>query len=306
MQMTQHLLMQGERIVIFPEGETYGLNETLLPFQPGVAQMGFRALEEMGRQAGTKGCDAPLRIVPVAVRYRFTRPMDDAIDASLRRLEAHLGLKADGLPPYDRLAQVAGAVVGALEREHHVKPAEGATIDQRITVLRDQLLERIAVALQADLPRSARFPDRLRALYNVYYDLTYGEGEEAGSEYQRELRRQKASAARPLYPEWDRLHNFIAIRGDYVLQRPTPERYLEVLGRLETEVLGRSRIPGPRRACVRVGEPIDLREHLAAYQQNRRETVAAVTREIEKRVAGMLAEMADGASPPSTTGLHGS
>src|SRR5207248_1847459 len=86
-----------------------------------------------------------------------------------------------------------------------------------------------------------------------------------------------------------RLHNFIAIRGDYVRESPTQERFLEVLGRLETEVLGRNHVRGPRRAQVRIGEPLDLRTALAAYQQNRRETVAALTQEVEARVSAMLA-----------------
>jgi hypothetical protein len=290
MQMTQQLLIRGDRIVIFPEGETYGLNDTLLPFQSGVAQIAFRALEELRNEQ----VDVPICIVPVAVRYTYIRKMDDTIDASLGRLEARLKLQSGGGAAYDRLAQIAQAVVSSLEREHHVRPAEGASIEERITVLRDQLLERIAVALHADSRREARFPDRLRAVYNVYHDLTYEDRDELPSEYQRGLRRQSAVAARPLYAEWNRLHNFIAIRGDYVLQGPTQERFLEVLGRLETEVLGRNRIRGPRRAQVRVGEPLDLRRHLAEYERNRRETVATLTREMESRVAAMLSQTGAG------------
>src|SRR6185295_7236020 len=88
MQMTQKLLAQGERILIFPEGQTYGLNDILIPFQQGVVQMGFWAVEEMEKQ----GIDRPVLIAPLAIKYVYTRPMEGQIRASLERLERSLGI----------------------------------------------------------------------------------------------------------------------------------------------------------------------------------------------------------------------
>ena len=45
---TRHLLAQKrKKVVIFPEGLTYGQNDTLMPFHEGVVQFGFWALEDM-------------------------------------------------------------------------------------------------------------------------------------------------------------------------------------------------------------------------------------------------------------------
>jgi hypothetical protein len=286
MQMTQQLLVEGNRLVIFPEGQTYGLNDTLLPFQQGVVQMAFWALEEMQK----RGIDAPLCLVPLAIKYVFRQSMDAEIEGSLARLEGRLGLGQDGLSSYERLRRIATAVVATLERENRLLPAASETLDDRILRLRDVLIGRIATALQVELPRGSPFPDLVRALANAYDDAVYGTSPAEESQYERGLHVQEVEAIRTFYPVWARLKNFIAVRDGYVQELPTPERYADVLGCLEIEVLGRRRIRGRRVAKVKTGDPIDLRDHAAAYRQNKRETVACLTRRLEIGVAGLLAE----------------
>src|SRR5262245_6201606 len=57
------LVEQDRQLVIFPEGEIYGHNDMLLPFQSGVAQLGFMAVERLEKA----GKDPRLPVVPVAV-----------------------------------------------------------------------------------------------------------------------------------------------------------------------------------------------------------------------------------------------
>ena len=45
------------------------------------------------------------------------------------------------------------------------------------------------------------------------------------------------------------------------LKTHSPERYLEVIFRLEKEVFGTGKMRGPRVASIRVGEPKNLLEH---------------------------------------------
>jgi hypothetical protein len=293
MQATQQLLLDGKQVVVFAEGETYGLNDTLLPFQQGVAQLGFWALEEMGKQ----GIDGPLYLAPLAVKYVYTRPMEREIEASLRRLEARLRLPEGPGGPYARLSEVAAAVLAALEREFGVNPPADATLDQRIAPVRDLMIRRVATLLRVELPANASFPAQVRALFNAYHDFLSGEGAAPQSEYERALHAQDVDAARALYPIWARLKNFLAVRNGYIQQLPSQERFLDILGRLEIEVIGRSRIRGPRRALIGVGEPLDLRPELPAYRAARRETVARVTRELEERVMAQLRRLMERTEP---------
>ena len=66
------------------------------------------------------------------------------------------------------------------------------------------------------------------------------------------------------------------------------QRYLDVIGRLEVDVFRKSIVHGPRRAVIRVGEPVDLRDSWDAYRADRRETVAAVTTELRTRAKTLL------------------
>ncbi|MFQ5809801.1 MAG: hypothetical protein ACE5JM_09305 [Armatimonadota bacterium] len=77
----------------------------------------------------------------------------------------------------------------------------------------------------------------------------------------------------------------------------TAERFLEIIGRLEWEVLGEQRCWGPRHVIVKIGEPIDLSEHWGTYTQDKRNTVAAVTMQLEDSVRLMLASVMDRANP---------
>ena len=69
-----------------------------------------------------------------------------------------------------------------------------------------------------------------------------------------------------------------------------PERFLDVILRLEREVFGRSEMRGPRVASVRVGEPIDLRERHDAYRARKRETVEEITSDVETAVQSLVGE----------------
>src|SRR5262249_15189303 len=202
-----------------------------------------------------------------------------------------VGEGGDGLSSYERLRRIATAVVASLERENRLQPGASETLDDRILRLRDVLIGRTATALQVELPRGSPFPDLVRALANAYDDAVYGTSPAEESEYERGLREQDVEAIRSFYPVWARLKNFIAVRDGYVQELPTPARYADVLGCREIEVLGRRRIRGWRVARVRTGDPIDLRDHAAAYRQNKRETVACLTRRLETGVAGLLAEL---------------
>ena len=45
-QKTRQILAEGNRwLVIFPEGQTVWQNDTVMPFQPGVVQLAFKACE---------------------------------------------------------------------------------------------------------------------------------------------------------------------------------------------------------------------------------------------------------------------
>lgn len=291
---TRRLLAElNRKVVIFPEGEIYEHNDTLLAFQSGVAQIGFWALDDLQKSGG----DPSLPVVPLAIKYRCTDYPRLAIESSLKDLESALDLPiAPRTPAYPRLRRIADRVLASLERGEGLKPEEGGELSTRIIRVRQKALERVAQAIGTTVDVRQPPADQLHLLFHELKSWV-GLPPADASDYDERLYRQRVEIAAPLFLDLHRLQNFIALTGDYVAAEATAERFLDVLGRLEKEVLGAVRHNVPREAMVRIAEPIALGERYEAYRQNKRQTVAGVTLEIETRIREMLRELSRESTP---------
>ena len=290
--MTRRLLATpGGRVVIFPEGEVYSQNDTLLPFQSGVVQLAFWAMEDV-RSGGEP--DGSVSILPVAVRYVFVADMTDRINAALSRLErAVLGTSQSTSTVdshYERLRALGVAVLTAMETEYGLKSArnEESDLTARMDAMKSLLLERAAGLIGVTLPAGATLPERMRFLINRVHDVVKDPPGDDKTPYGERLHAQQAERAAPLMRDLERVANWIAVRDNYVRARPTPERMADNIRRLEVEVFGAPALTGPRRAIVRVGEPIDLARFAADYKADRRGAVAKCVDLLEEAVQALL------------------
>lgn len=283
--MTRQLLAEGRRwLVIFPEGETIWQGSTLMPFQQGVFQLAFKGYED----ALKTDTDASLYCVPMAIKYVYLQDMHDEIDESLSRLEEKLALPqpADSLTRYERLRRVAEAALVANEKAYHVTPSEASSMNDRIQQLKGHVVSHLERELEVTPPADQPLLDRVRTLFNAVDRIIYDQP--PSSEYEQHLAVERQQAVRALYNDLWRLLQFVAIYDGYVRESMTVERFMDVLGQLEADILQQRRTWGPRRACVEVGEPIDLKDHFATYTADRRAAVAEVTMALESRVREML------------------
>jgi len=290
--MTRKLLSTpGGRVVIFPEGEVYSQNDTLLPFQSGVVQLAFWAMEDV-RSGGEP--EGSVSILPVAVRYVFVADMTDRINAALGRLErAVLGTAQSTSTVdshYERLRALGVAVLTAMEAEYGLKPSrsEEADLTARMDAMKALLLERAAGLIGVTLPASATLPERMRFLINRVHDVVKDPPSNDKTPYTERLHAQQAERAAPLMRDLDRVANWIAVRDNYVRAKPTPERMADNIRRLEVEVFGAPSLTGPRRAIVRVGRPIDLSDYAADYRADKRGTVTKCVGLLESAVQALL------------------
>ncbi len=291
---TRRLLSQDDRqVVIFPEGLVYEHNDRLLEFQPGVAQIGFWALEDRVKD----GKPAALPLVPIAIRYRCLRPGLPAIRAGLSALETRLAIR-DGAqrPDYDRLIAVGSAILTRVEAGEGLAPDDTLDLSARITRARGAILQRVATRIGAEVDPQQSAGDQLHGLYNSL-KAWVGVLDKDAAGYDERLYRQRAETARPLFAELLRLQNVVALDGSYVRAEPTTERFLEVLGRLELEVLGRVRSRVPLGALVTAAPPIRLQDHHDEYRAAKRETVARVTQRLRADIREMLDGLRGHATP---------
>lgn len=291
---TRRLLAEEDRrVVIFPEGLVYEHNDKLLEFQNGVAQMGFWALDDLHKS----GKDPALPILPLAIRYRCKVDPRPYIERGLSAVEEKLGLSgASKAGIYERLLRAGGEVLSDLERAEGIKPQPDQPLGERIAAVRRHVLERVAQAAGAELDDDEPPGEQLHRITNELRAWV-GTLPDEHSEYEERLYRQRATTAAPLFAELVRLHNFVALSGDYVASEPTAERFLEVLGRLQKEVLGKVPYCAPLRAIVRAGDPIRLDERYPEYRERKREVVAQVTDQLEDCIRAMLQDLRHEATP---------
>jgi 1-acyl-sn-glycerol-3-phosphate acyltransferase len=284
---TRRLLVEGRRwLVIFPEGESCGLSDAVMPFQQGAAQLAFWAYEDL---AGT-GEPHPIYFVPIAIKYVYMKDMGSEIDRSLVSLEDRLSLKPSPQTTlYNRLHRVGEEVLGIIEKEYNVQPVKGAAFDERIQNMKELIVSRVETALGISPRFDKSLLKRIRDLFNTIDHIVYSEPE--GPEYEQQLHRQRQEKARELYNDLWRVLYFVALHDGYVRETLSAERFLDVLGRLEREVFGRIRCWGPRKAIVKIGEPLNLANYYHHYKADKRGALKNVPIELESSVRQMLTEL---------------
>lgn len=283
---TRELLSRPKsKLVIFPEGEVYSQNDSLLPFQVGAIQLALWGQEEARTNKNGGDPDARVLLLPIALRYRFAEDVRPELARKLSRMESKL--KLPPLPQgdlYPRMRRVAVAVLSAVEEEYsldHRKTVEAETADltPRFMAAKEASLARAASLLDVKEMPKGSMPERMRVLlHRAESELHEAEEETAPVAIATQRRERILLAWRDL----ERLANWIAVYDGYAAQNPSPERIAEVIFRLENDVCGNATYAGPRVATVKVGEPIELPEKISRVE------MPQWTQKLESAVAALL------------------
>lgn len=276
----QVIARPASKLVIFPEGEVYSQNDSLLPFQTGAIQLAAWGQEEARKTEP----GAQVFLLPIALRYRFAGDVQEELLRKLSLLESKLKLKTHpGATPYTRMRRIAIEVLAAVEHEYALPspstPLASDDLTPRFRAAKEAALERAVQLLEmSEMPRGT-VPERMRALlYRAEQELHSPPGEDVPATVARQHHQRIQLAWRNL----ERLANWIAVYDGYAAKNPTNERIAEVIYRLEKDVLGQATYAGPRIATVKVGQPLPLPEKLS------RRNLPEWTMELENAVKGML------------------
>lgn len=271
---TLEILQQPQcKLVIFPEGGCSYQNDTVIPFRSGALELSFKAIAKLVKQTGTV---PNFYLLPVSLKYYYPDANEQAISRALSRLESTLSLKPAG-DVYSRLRTVAERVLSELETEYRVIPEDSNDWDRRITNLRKRMLNYCEEKL--GIPPANQVADRER-VYKIQSILS----SLADSD------RQQFVDYEHIYQTTVRLLNFDAIYDGYIAAKPTPERFFATIDRLEKEVFScdRPKFKGRRKAVVKIGTIINLKEYWQDYQSDRQSTIAKLTELVQQEVAANL------------------
>jgi 1-acyl-sn-glycerol-3-phosphate acyltransferase len=269
-------------LVIFPEGEIHHLGDLLTPLREGALAVATTAAKRLAEAGKT------VWVVPVALKYRFveghdpTPALHDVMDELERR--ANWWVERDR-PLVERIYRYAEGMMGLKEFEY-LGGTRSGPLPERLAYLREFILQRVEARRLPESRRRASVgtdvpdvPERVKELRRACLDALADPA--TTPEESRALRRD--------------LHDvFVAFQtfsypGDYLAKAPTLERAAETVMKFQEDFLGVYEVKpyGPRRAVIRLGEPIDVRQRLAALGKPRL-AVPALTAELEQRLQALL------------------
>ncbi|MCE9499754.1 MAG: 1-acyl-sn-glycerol-3-phosphate acyltransferase [Leptospira sp.] len=271
----------GGKLVLFPEGEPTGAeNDNLLPFQPGVSQLGFWGLEDARKNEP----DADITVLPAFVKYRMNgakEKIQSDVDRSLEVMEDLLGIGKKGKDVVHRLLSVGKRLVERAEKEFHVRVKEDESFDFRVGHLRHAILNNIAEKIEIKKWNEKDHAiDKLRKILTTIEMVLIGLPDP-----KNEL--PPMDAARWARLACQRAYDFIAVKTDYITAFPSAERIYEWIYRFENELLGK-KAPRPHNAYVHFAKPFRLGEYYEEYKKDKKASVDRMTARLKTDIQTML------------------
>lgn len=288
------------KLVVFPEGEpTSGENDNLMPFQAGIAQLGFWALED----ARKTDPQAEIFVQPTFVKYIISGT-DVSIKAelhdSLKKLERRYRIDPGNKNLLRRFLTLGRVLLEAAEKEYHIPQAATDDFDYRVGRVRHTILDGVADRLRLEhFDRRADAIIKLRHLLSALEMCALGFTD-------RGVPQLNASELQWAHRECGKAYDFIVIKPGYLTEYPSAERLFEWLDRYEAYAYGKHRTR-PRTAHVLMSTPVRLSRYYDAYKQNRRNTVEDFTSKLrtiieQLRVKGM--QLSQPIVRPGDTGVE--
>lgn len=286
---TIELIVKGKNyLVIFPEGDTNGLNEYIMPFQSGVIQLAFWALEELNKQNNLQN----IFILPIAIKYKYLKDMKQEILLALKRIEQKLkiyNIQNQSKDPYERLLAIAENLLTIAEKFYNLKKDPNLSFNERLTRIKEFIINKVATYLDVKLKDNMSLLNKLRTLFNVINSVIYKENNELNTtDYEKRLYQEKRQELINFYDDLHRVWKFIAIYEGYIKENPSDERFLEVIKRIEWELFGKERRYGPLKAIIKIGKEINLLDYYQNYKKQKKETTEYLTNELENQVKELL------------------
>lgn len=268
-------------LVVFPEGEIYFQADRLTPFREGAAMLAATAVKKVADAGKT------VWIVPAGIKYRFLEHHDPmpAFHDLMDDLESHLTWRhRRDWPLADRIYRYAEGMLGLKELEYLGSFREGE-LKERLAYLREKILERLEdkhLGKRKTDPVPVRVKELRRACLDALADS-----------------KTTPTQAQGLREDLDDLFGVIQLfsyPGDYIRESPTLERVAETMMKLEEDLLNvdMPRPRGPRRAVLKLGQPIDVKARLAAVGGKLRTVAGSLTSELESRIQCLLDELGPG------------
>ncbi len=279
------LAVPGGKLVLYPEGMNSGENDNLLPFQPGAVQIAFWGMED----ARKRDPGADITILPSFVKYVMSgtpAAIQKDLHESTSRLERTLSIQPGEKNLLRRTLTIGRLLLERKEAEYKIPPGAREDYDYRVGRVRHAILDGVAESIRLE-----SYNPRVDAITKIRHLFAITEMLEVGFPDPR-LPEVTPSVLKAAMREIRHAYDFLVMKPEYLLARPTPERFYEWLYRFESLVFGEDR-PRPRRARVLFARPFKMSQYYQEYKNNKRGTVDALTARLRNDLDDLLARSRD-------------
>ncbi|MCB1137221.1 MAG: 1-acyl-sn-glycerol-3-phosphate acyltransferase [Leptospiraceae bacterium] len=277
------LAHDGGKLVVYPEGEpTSGENDSLLPLQPGIAQIGFWGLED----ARKVDPSADIKVLPAFVKYIYSgteAAIKGDLHSSLKKLERRLGVDPRNRNLLRRFLTIGRVLLEKEEEHYHISAGSLKDWDYRVGRVRHAVLDQVADRIRVKgYNRNADAIEKLRFLLSILEMITVGYPDPRLPQIDEDTRKWAQQ-------ECEKAYLFIVTRPEYLISHPSAERFYEWLGRYETHVLGKTS-SRPRKAYVRFTEPLSLGSYYEEYKKNRKQGIETMLSDLRDALERLMIE----------------
>ncbi|MCB1192471.1 MAG: 1-acyl-sn-glycerol-3-phosphate acyltransferase [Leptospiraceae bacterium] len=290
MKMARNILMEPKgKLVLFPEGEPMcGENDVLMPFQPGIVRLSMSAYDDL-QKIDSK---ADISILSGFIKYKIKATTDHILGDlihSIQNIENHLGLESGNRNLLRRFLMVGRVLLENGEREYGISFSRDEDYNFRIERLRHRILDKAAQKLrlesyniEADAIRKLRHLTSVIELIELKYPI-------------QKLPVLNSQELKEIKRDCVRAYDFITIKKDYLVSKPSPERFYEWLQRFESLVLHKNPqamggVPSrlPRKAYIYFSKPFWVGEYYKEYKKDKKNGLNLLLFRIEHDMKALL------------------
>ncbi len=272
-------------LVIFPEGNVYLCNDRVTPFVEGAAYISLRTQKSLGSET-------PIYAVPVSLKYSYIENVRPAVLSELATIATRFDTELDrNAPVTSELKRIGIIALHRFLKQRGYVPSEDALLaDVQIDRAAEQIIQSLESKMDLSPLPSDDLTGRVRKIRATVHAIRTGTDREVDHRAAAHWADEAMLALR-----------ILGYSGGYAAGNPTLDRVAETTSRLLEDVTSQCHPPqGKRRALVQIGEPIDLRDHLDAFNTNTRTAIRNLTATLESNVQSGIDQLAARNELPGT------
>lgn len=269
------ILKKGDMaLTIFPEGNVFHLNDRVTPILDGPAFIAAKTQKALKDEA-------EVYIVPISIKYSFLTDIRENLWASLRQVarDSNFPGRIDPDDPVKSVMAVGSHLISVYLKKTnkiHLDSKEPEQVSSELYKLTAELTGELESELEIPVEPETAILDRIRRVRAKIHQLRIDESE------QNESNREKYSqlAERAIFA-----FRLLVYTMPYLLEKPNLDRLAETVARMREDHFSREfRAAGPRKAMVRIGEPISLKQSLSENGGKIKPVIAQLTGKIEDAI----------------------